>query len=116
MVTAKEQKSYTKHTKSRFFSYICRLGACAEMMAEPPLLHKIKRNAMDFKILNFTIFCINNVATYLNRSAKDIYHLMQDSDMIDGYIVPCYDVLHTFPKEYIVEDLVSFMQKKGVLS
>ena len=41
---------------------------------------------------------------------------MQDSNIIDGYIVPCYDVLHSFPKEYIVDDLVSFMHKKGVLS
>jgi len=34
--------------------------------------------------------------------------------MIDGYIVPCYDVLHSFSKEYIVDDLVSLMQQKGV--
>lgn len=70
---------------------------------------------MDFKILNFTIFCVGNVAEYLRKSAKEIYHLMSDSGIIDGYIVPCYDVLHTFSKEYIVEDLVSFMRKKGVL-
>lgn len=41
---------------------------------------------------------------------------MQDAGIIDGYLVPCYDVLHTFSKEYIVEDLVSYMRKKGVLS
>lgn len=70
---------------------------------------------MDFKILNFTIFCVNNVAEYLNRGAKDVYHAMHDANIISDYIVPCYDVLHTFSKEYIVEDLVSLMQKKGVL-
>mgnify|MGYP002512517319 CR=1 FL=1 len=31
-------------------------------------------------------------------------------------IVPCYDVLHSFSKEYIVEDLIAYMKKKGVLS
>ena len=71
---------------------------------------------MDFKRLHFTIFCVNNVATYLNRNAREIYHLMQDANIINGYIVPCYGVLRTFSKEYIVEDLVSFMRKKGVLS
>lgn len=71
---------------------------------------------MDFKRLSFTIFCVNNVAAYLNRNAREIYHLMQDTNIINGYIVPCYDVLHTFSKEYIVEDLVSFMKRKGVLS
>ena len=71
---------------------------------------------MDFKILNFTIFCISNVAAFLGLNAKEVYHRMQDADIIDGYIVPCYDVLHTFPKDYIVEDLVGFMQKKGALA
>lgn len=70
---------------------------------------------MDYKSLRFTIFCINNVAAYLGRSAKEIYHLMQDTNVIDGYIVPCYDTLHTFSKEYIDDDLISLMQKKGVL-
>ena len=70
---------------------------------------------MDFKILNFTIFCINNVALFLGKSAREVYHCMQDANIIDGYIVPCYDVLHTFSKEYIVDDLVDFMKKKGVL-
>ncbi len=68
---------------------------------------------MDFKILNFTIFCVNNVASYLNKSAKDVYHAMQNAGLIDGYIVPCYDVLHSFSKEYIVDDLVSLMRQKG---
>ena len=69
---------------------------------------------MDFKILNFTIFCVNNVAAFLGKSAKDVYHAMQNAGMIDNYIVPCYDVLHSFSKEYIVDDLVSLMQQKGV--
>ena len=70
---------------------------------------------MDFKILNFTIFCVNNVATYLHQSAREVYHKMQNAGMIDGYIVPCYDVLHSFSKEYIVEDLVSLMKQRGAL-
>lgn len=70
---------------------------------------------MDFKILNFTIFCVNSVAAFLGLNAKEVYHRMQNADIIDGYIVPCYDVLHTFSKEYIVDDLVHFMHKKGAL-
>ena len=68
---------------------------------------------MDFKILSFTIFCVNNVASYLNKSARDVYHAMQDAGMINGYIVPCYDGLHSFSKEYRVEDLGSLMRQKG---
>lgn len=70
---------------------------------------------MDYKILNFVIFCVGSVAEYLKMSAKDIYHRMSQGGIISGYIVPCYDVLHTFSREYIVEDLVDLMNKKGVL-
>ena len=69
---------------------------------------------MNYKILNFTMFCISNVASALGKSLRDVYRGMQDGNIIDGYIVPCYDVLHTFSREYVVEDLVSLMQKKGV--
>ncbi|MDK7192681.1 DUF3791 domain-containing protein [Bifidobacterium sp. UMB1197] len=31
-----------------------------------------------------------------------------------SYIVPSYDVLHTQGKEYITNDIVSFMREKGV--
>lgn len=70
---------------------------------------------MDFNSLSFTIFCIGNVSKHLGKSDKDTYHLMNNCGIISDYIVPCYDVLHTFSKEYIVEDLISLMQKKGVL-
>jgi hypothetical protein len=70
---------------------------------------------MDYKILNFVIFCVGSVAENLKMSAKDIYRRMSQGDIISGYIVPCYDVLHTFSREYIVEDLVDLMNKKGVL-
>ena len=56
------------------------------------------------------------MASYLGKNTKEVYHTMQDAGIIDDYIVPCYDVLHTFSKEYIVDDLVSYMRKKGVLS
>lgn len=71
---------------------------------------------MDFQTLNFTIFCVGSLADHLKMNARDVYHKLQDSGIISGYIVPCYDVLHSFSKEYIVEDLVSYMRKKGVIA
>jgi hypothetical protein len=71
---------------------------------------------MDDKILNFVIFCIGSVADSLKMNAREVYHRMSDSHIISDYIVPCYDVLHTFSREYIVEDLVDLMHRKGVLS
>lgn len=71
---------------------------------------------MNSKTLNFTIFCIGSLADYLNLNARDVYRKLQDAGIISDYIVPCYDVLHSFSKEYIVEDLVAYMKKKGVLA
>ena len=71
---------------------------------------------MNSQSLNFTIFCIGSIADHLNMDARDVYHKLQSANIISDYIVPCYDVLHTFSKEYIIEDLVSYMKKKGVLA
>lgn len=70
---------------------------------------------MNSKTLNFTIFCVGSLADYLNLNARDVYRKLQGAGIISDYIVPCYDVLHSFSKEYIVEDLVEYMKKKGVL-
>jgi hypothetical protein len=71
---------------------------------------------MNSKTLNFTIFCIGSLADYLNLNAREVYRRLQKAGIISDYIVPCYDVLHSFSKEYIVEDLVAYMKKKGVLA
>lgn len=71
---------------------------------------------MNSQSLNFTIFCIESLADHLKISARDVYHKLQSAGIISDYIVPCYDVLHTFSKEYIVEDLVEYMKKRGVLA
>lgn len=70
---------------------------------------------MDYNILNFTMYCISSVARALGISQRDVYHTMCRGGIIDGYIVPCYDTLHTFSREYIVDDLVDLMKRKGVL-
>ena len=65
--------------------------------------------------LFFSIFCIENVAVKLGVSADKVYHaLAEESDILNSYIVPCYEVLHSQSKEYIVEDIISYMQEKGV--
>ena len=64
--------------------------------------------------LEFTIFCIENVARRLRISAEKIYDaLTQKSDILNEYIVPNYEILHTQDKEYIVDDLLHVMKDEG---
>ncbi len=68
------------------------------------------------KELNFTIYCVGIMAESLGKDARDVYRLMQKGEIIMGYIVPCFDVLHTFSREYIVDDLTRLMKEKGLLA
>ena len=66
--------------------------------------------------LDFITYCVGNLADRLNMSASKVYNMLRSSDILDGYIVPCYDVLHTCSKDYIMDDLIGMLKKKGALS
>lgn len=65
--------------------------------------------------LEFSIFCIENVAARLRVNAARVYQAFTEkSDILNGYIVPEYEVLHTQSREYIVEDLLDVIKERGV--
>ncbi len=65
--------------------------------------------------LEFAVFCIENVAAKLGVNAERVYKAFTgDSNILHGYIVPEYEVLHTQSREYIVDDLLELMKEKGV--
>jgi len=71
---------------------------------------------MNKKQLDFTVFCIENVAEKLEKNGTEIYEMLSEkSQILDEYIIPYYDVLHTQGKEYIVNDLLEQMKKAGLL-
>jgi hypothetical protein len=65
--------------------------------------------------IDFVTFCIGNLSRRLNLSAVEVYRRLKKSGILTDYIVPSYDVLHTFGKEYLMEDLTEYMREKGVL-
>ena len=65
--------------------------------------------------LEFVVFCIENVATKLGVEAERVYQAFaEQSDILHGYIVLEYEVLHTQSREYIVDDLIDVMKENGV--
>ena len=65
--------------------------------------------------LEFAIFCVENIAIRLNTAAEKVYDaLTVKSDILYSYIVPCYEILHTQGKDYIVEDILAVMEERGV--
>jgi hypothetical protein len=66
--------------------------------------------------LDFAIFCVESVAEYLGVSGGAVYALLaRDSGILDDYVIPSYDVLHTQSKEYIVNDVVGYMREEGLI-
>lgn len=65
--------------------------------------------------LEFSIFCIENVAEKLGVNAKLVYQAFTEkSDILKSYIVPEYEVLHTQGREYIVNDLLDVLKERGI--
>lgn len=70
---------------------------------------------MDKKTLEFVTFCISKLSILLKLPQKEIYSRLKKSGILYEYIVPSYDVLHTFSSRYLMEDLTEYMREKGVL-
>lgn len=65
--------------------------------------------------LDFITFCVGSLADALHMSASQVYSALRLSGVLNDYIVPCYDVLHTFSKEYLVEELTEVLRERGAL-
>lgn len=70
---------------------------------------------MDKKTLAFVTYCISKLAQHLKLSQREIYDRLKRSGILYDYIIPSYDVLHTFSSRYLMEDLTDYMREKGVL-
>jgi hypothetical protein len=65
--------------------------------------------------LEFAVFCIENIAQRLGIRSEKVYQaLTEKSDILNSYIVPEYEILHTQSKEYIVDDILELMKERGV--
>lgn len=71
---------------------------------------------MDNKTLEFVTYCIGQLSLLLKLPQREIYKRLKKSGILYGYIVPSYDVLHTFGSRYLMEDLTEYMKEKGVLA
>lgn len=61
----------------------------------------------------FSVFLLHALADALRISVPDAFRLLQESEIMQGYIIPCYDALHCLGKEYLVDDITTFAREKG---
>lgn len=66
------------------------------------------------KEMDFVVYCVENLANYINEDSVKVFDLLDENELIEGYILKFYDILHTQGKDWIVEDLVEQLEKRGV--
>ena len=62
-------------------------------------------------IMAFVATCIEATARRLNTSYKEVYNRMKRIGMIERYIVPHYEALHTESRENIVDGLIDCLNR-----
>lgn len=65
--------------------------------------------------LEFSTYCIGNVARALGWSQPKTYNTLRMSGVLQDYIIDCYDVAHTYSKPSIIDDIKDFLKKRGAL-
>lgn len=62
--------------------------------------------------LEFSIFLVHKMAGKWQVLPSEAFWRLDRVDAIDGYILPCYDVLHTLGSEYLVQDLDELVRER----
>jgi hypothetical protein len=64
----------------------------------------------------FAVFCIESLAEELDIPGDEVYRLLTEkSDILDSYIIPAYESLHTQGEAYIVRELCDVMRERGII-
>lgn len=69
----------------------------------------------DRNVLEFVVFCIENLASTENVDGEQVYRALQESGILHQYIIPEYEMLHTQSKDYILRDILEVMEERGVV-
>ena len=67
------------------------------------------------RVITFISSCIESVAERLHCKASDVYHRMERVGLIEKYIIPCYDTIHSESRENVTDDIIEtleFWEKK----
>lgn len=67
--------------------------------------------------LAFAASCVEGAARKLGVPYIEVYNRMKKVDLINKYILPHYDMLHTESREYLIDDVIECLtnwEKKDI--
>lgn len=62
-------------------------------------------------IMGFVASCIESVADRLGKDYTEIYDRMKAVGLIEKYIIPHYDVIHTESRENVTNDMIETLKR-----
>lgn len=70
------------------------------------------------QLMIFVASCVESAARAENVSSSEMYRRMKRVGLIEGFIMRCYEGLHTQSREHVTEDVLGALAiwetKKGV--
>ncbi len=71
---------------------------------------------MSDKQIEYSVFCIENVALRLGKTGSEVFQILNLSGLLHSYIIPSYEALHTQSKQYIVDEIISVRKKRNLVA
>ena len=62
-------------------------------------------------VMAFVATCIEATARKLGVSYRDVYQRMNRVGLIDNYIYPCYNSLHTESRDNVAQNLIECLKE-----
>jgi hypothetical protein len=59
----------------------------------------------------FAVFCIENTAERLKCDGQDVIDALNKTKGIENFIYPSFEALHTQSKEYIVDEIITYLKE-----
>jgi len=63
------------------------------------------------KATEFAVFCIENTAKRMKRSGSEIFRELMKTGGIERFLYPSFPTLHTQSKDYIVNEVTSYIRE-----
>ena len=60
----------------------------------------------------FAASCVEGIARRTGKPYSEIYDRMSKAGAIEDYILPFYDTLHTESREYLLDDVMEYIENK----
>lgn len=68
----------------------------------------------DEETIFFVVWLLNKAAKAWGKTSSETYRILQSVNLVDDYVLPCFDVLHTMGELALVEDLECAARERGL--